>query len=57
MLTSNQPKRTAQIAELEADWATNPRWAHVKRGYTAEDVVNLRGSFQPQYSFGPARRG
>ncbi|MEM7348134.1 MAG: isocitrate lyase, partial [Chloroflexota bacterium] len=51
MLTSNQPSRTEQIAALEADWASNPRWANVKRGYSAEDVVNLRGSFQPQHSY------
>ena len=55
MLTSNQPKRTVQIAELEADWANNPRWAHVKRGYSAADVVNLRGSFQTQHTL--AQRG
>ena len=36
--------RKEQITELQQDWATNPRWAHVKRGYTAEDVVRLRGS-------------
>ena len=36
--------RKEQIAELQQDWATNPRWANVKRGYTAEDVVRLRGS-------------
>ena len=36
--------RKEQTAELQQDWATNPRWANVKRGYTAEDVVRLRGS-------------
>lgn len=44
-----------QIALLEKEWATNPRWANVKRGYSAEEVVNLRGSFQPEHSL--ARRG
>ncbi len=44
-----------QIAQLEKEWATNPRWANVKRGYSAEEVVNLRGSFQPEHSL--ARRG
>lgn len=47
--------REQQIAELEKDWAENPRWANVKRGYTAEDVVRLRGSVQPEYTI--ARRG
>jgi len=36
--------RKEQIAELQQDWSTNRRWANVKRGYTAEDVIRLRGS-------------
>ena len=36
--------RAAQIRELEEEWRTNPRWENVKRGYSAEDVVNLRGT-------------
>lgn len=47
--------RAQQIADLEKDWAENPRWKGVKRGYTAADVVNLRGSFVPQASL--AQRG
>jgi hypothetical protein len=35
--------RQDQIKQLEKDWAENPRWLDVKRGYTAEDVVRLRG--------------
>jgi isocitrate lyase len=33
-----------QIQALEEDWVENPRWRGVRRGYTAEDVVRLRGS-------------
>lgn len=40
--------REQQIAQLEKDWATNPRWKGVKRTYSAEDVVRLRGSLQPE---------
>jgi len=47
--------RAEQIKELESDWATNPRWANVKRDYSAEDVVRLRGSVQPEYTI--ARKG
>jgi isocitrate lyase len=47
--------RQDQIKQLENDWATNPRWANVKRGYSAEDVVRLRGSVQPEYTI--ARKG
>ena len=36
--------RTEQIAELEREWTTNARWKNVKRGYSAADVVNLRGT-------------
>src|SRR6201988_2073415 len=34
--------RDEQIKALEKDWATNPRWKNVKRGYTAADVVRRR---------------
>ncbi len=47
--------RKLQIKQLENDWASNPRWANVKRGYSAEDVVRLRGSVQPEYTL--AKRG
>ena len=36
--------REEQIRELETEWETNARWADVKRGYRAEDVVKLRGT-------------
>lgn len=44
-----------EIAALKKDWAENPRWSNVKRPYTAEDVVRLRGSLQIEYTL--ARRG
>jgi isocitrate lyase len=47
LTTPTPPKLTTQLqsaaAELSASWATDPRWAGVKRSYTAEDVVALRG--------------
>ncbi|HHV20434.1 MAG TPA: isocitrate lyase [Propionibacterium sp.] len=42
-------------AELQKEWDTNPRWAGVKRDYTAEEVVKLRGSVQEEHTL--ARRG
>ena len=33
--------RDQQIKALEKDWAENPRWLDVKRGYGAADVVRL----------------
>jgi isocitrate lyase len=44
-----------EIAKLNRDWAENPRWKGVKRPYSAEDVVRLRGSLQIEYTL--ARRG
>jgi isocitrate lyase len=50
-----QPTREQQVAALEKDWATNPRWKGVKRSYTAADVVRLRGSIPIEHTL--ARRG
>lgn len=47
--------REQQIAALKKDWAENPRWKGVKRPYTAEDVVRLRGSIVPEFTI--AKRG
>ncbi|MDO9088662.1 MAG: isocitrate lyase [Burkholderiaceae bacterium] len=47
--------REQQIAALEKDWAENPRWKGVKRGYTAADVVRLRGSIPIEHTL--AKRG
>ncbi len=47
--------REEQIKAIEKDWAENPRWANVKRNYSAADVVRLRGSVVPEYTY--ARRG
>ena len=47
--------RKAQIKALEQDWAANPRWKGISRGYGAEEVVRLRGSLQVEHTL--ARRG
>jgi len=52
---TEQLSREQQIAHLEKEWATNPRWKGIKRGYSAADVVRLRGSFQVEHTL--ARRG
>jgi isocitrate lyase len=43
--------RDEQIEELQQEWLQNPRWTDVKRGYSASDVVRLRGSVQPEYTY------
>ncbi|WP_338589363.1 isocitrate lyase [Shewanella khirikhana] len=47
--------RQEQIDALKKDWAENPRWKGVRRPYTAEEVVSLRGSFVPENTV--AQRG
>ena len=44
-----------EIQAIQQDWSTNERWKGVKRGYTAEDVVRLRGTVKIEYSL--ARQG
>lgn len=45
--------RTA--AEIQKDWDENPRWQHVKRDYTAEQVEKLQGTVVEEHTL--ARRG
>jgi isocitrate lyase len=47
--------REQQVAALEKDWATNPRWKGIKRNYSAADVVRLRGSIPIEHTL--AKRG
>ena len=44
-----------EAARLRKDWAENPRWKGIERGYAAEDVVRLRGSLVIEHTL--ARRG
>jgi hypothetical protein len=53
---TEQLSRAQQIEALEKDWATNPRWKGIERGYSAADVVRLRGSFPDRAHAGPPRR-
>ena len=47
--------RSNEVQALEQDWAQSPRWKGVKRGYSAEDVVRLRGSLRVEHTL--AKRG
>src|SRR5512143_690808 len=44
-----------EAARLKKDWAENPRWKGIRRAYTAEDVIRLRGSIAIEHTL--ARRG
>jgi isocitrate lyase len=48
-------QRKQEVQSLEQDWAHNPRWKGVKRGYGAEEVVRLRGSLRIEHTL--AKRG
>jgi isocitrate lyase len=43
----SQPR---SASEIQAGWANDPRWKGVRRSYTAEDVVKLRGSVAVEHT-------
>ena len=43
-------KNQEQILQLEKEWLENPRWNGVKRPYSAEEVLKLRGSYKLDYT-------
>ena len=44
-------KTTLPSAEqLRHEWSNNPRWAGIRRDYSAEDVVRLRGTVHVEHS-------
>ncbi|HLR78099.1 MAG TPA: isocitrate lyase, partial [Burkholderiaceae bacterium] len=47
--------RENAVRDLQKSWSEDPRWQGVKRPYSAEEVVRLRGSVQVEHSL--ARRG
>jgi isocitrate lyase len=47
--------REQQAQALAKEWSDNSRWNGIKRNYTAEDVVRLRGSVMVEHTL--AKRG
>jgi len=47
--------RENEIRQLQRQWAEDDRWQGIKRGYTAEEVIRLRGSLTVEHTL--ARRG
>ncbi len=47
--------QTQTIAELVLEWNADPRWDGIRRDYTAEDVIALRGTVREDRTL--ARRG
>jgi isocitrate lyase len=55
-MSTNRPgDQTQTAAELQLEWDADPRWEGVKRDYTAEDVIALRGPVREERTL--ARRG
>ncbi len=53
MTTSPRPgirpgDQTESAADLQQRWDTDPRWSGVRRDYTADDVIALRGPVREQ---------
>ncbi len=42
--------RDQQILQLTNEWENNPRWTGIKRPYTADEVLKLRGRVNIEYS-------
>ena len=42
--------REQQIKQLQSEWSESPRWKGVKRDYSPEDVVKLRGTVNIEYT-------
>jgi isocitrate lyase len=55
MSNAQQGSPQDQAQALAKEWETNPRWKGLKRDYTAEDVIRLRGSVVEEHTL--ARRG
>ena len=54
-MTDQLTTRGGTAADLTQAWAGDPRWTGIKRTYTAEDVVKLRGTVQERHTL--AERG
>ena len=40
--------RSGDAAELRQAWAGDRRWSGISRSYSADDVVRLRGTVEPE---------
>jgi isocitrate lyase len=50
-----RPERFEAVDSLQLEWADSDRWEGIRRDYTAEDVIRLRGSLRIEHSL--ARHG
>ncbi len=52
---ASQQSREQAAETLRLEWDLNPRWEHITRDYSPEDVIRLRGRVQEEHTL--ARRG
>ena len=50
-----RPERSAAVDDLRLEWAEETRWQGIRRDYTADDVIRLRGSLPIEHTL--ARHG
>lgn len=46
----NHQNKAQEIEQLKDNWSTNPRWAGIRRDYSAEDVIKLRPSIKIEHT-------
>ncbi len=42
--------KNIMIEKIKKDWKENPRWGGIKRPYSAEEVIQLKGSTDIEYT-------
>lgn len=50
-MTTSNLSFAQQVKDLQAQWDNDSRWEGIQRPYSAEDVVRLRGTVQPEYTY------
>src|SRR5262249_25732948 len=48
----DQRDAAAEVQELQERWQSDARWQGIRRDYSAEDVVRLRGSIRIEHTLG-----
>jgi isocitrate lyase len=51
-IVAHEDRIQEQVRQLEEQWGDDERWAGIRRTYTADEVVRLRGSLVPECTLG-----
>ena len=55
-MTTTNLSFAQQVKDLQEQWDKDSRWDGIERPYSAEDVVRLRGTVQPEYTYAKTGR-